>query len=101
MTNVTLSIDDAVYNKMKLHSEIKWSEFVRKIVEKRVNELEQLDKEDWDNARFLGDEKLLSESWASCQTNHQRLHTAFPQPRIQPEQVLQPPLSVATELAPY
>ena len=65
MTNITLSIDDTVYKKMRKYSEIKWSEFVRKIVEKRVNELEQLDKEDWDNARFLGDEKLLSESWAS------------------------------------
>ena len=65
MTNITLSIDDKVYKKMRKYSEIKWSEFVRKIVEKRINELEQLDKEDWENARFLGDEKLLSESWAS------------------------------------
>ncbi|PIN94583.1 hypothetical protein COU53_03000 [Candidatus Pacearchaeota archaeon CG10_big_fil_rev_8_21_14_0_10_30_48] len=65
MTNITLSIDDDVYKKMRKYSEIKWSEFVRKIVEKRVNELEQLDKEDWENARFLGDEKLLSESWVS------------------------------------
>ena len=65
MTNITLSKDDDVYKKMRKYSEIKWSEFVRKIVEKRVNELEQLDKEDWENARFLGDEKLLSESWVS------------------------------------
>ena len=50
---------------MRRYSEIKWSEFVRRIIEKRVKELEQLDGEDWDNARFLGDEKLLSESWAS------------------------------------
>ena len=65
MKNITLSIDNEVYKKMRKYSEIKWSEFVRKIVEKRINELEQLDKEDWENARFLGDEKLLSESWAS------------------------------------
>ena len=65
MTNITLSIDDDVHKKMRKYSEIKWSEFVRKIIEKRVNELEELDKEDWENARFLGDEKLLSESWAS------------------------------------
>ena len=65
MTNITLSIDDKVYKKMRKYSEIKWSEFVRKIIEKRVNELEHLDKEDWENARFLGDEKLLTESWAS------------------------------------
>ena len=65
MTNITLSIDDKIYKKMRRYSEIKWSEFVRKIIEKRVNELEQLDEKDWENARFLGDEKLLSESWAS------------------------------------
>jgi predicted CopG family antitoxin len=65
MTNITLSIDDEVYKKMRKYSEIKWSEFVRRIIEKRVNEIEELDKEDWDNARFLGDEKLLCESWAS------------------------------------
>ena len=65
MTNITLSIDDKVYKKMRRYSEIKWSEFVRKIIEKRVGELEHLDENDWDNARFLGDEKLLSESWAS------------------------------------
>ena len=65
MTNITLSIDDSIYKKMRMYSEIKWSEFVRKIIEKRINELEQLDKEDWENARFLGDEELLSESWAS------------------------------------
>lgn len=65
MTNITLSIDDEVYKKMRRYSEIKWSEFVRKCVQKRVEELEQLDKEDWENARFLGDEKLLSECWAS------------------------------------
>ncbi|KKQ76905.1 MAG: hypothetical protein US98_C0020G0009, partial [Parcubacteria group bacterium GW2011_GWC1_38_6] len=29
------------------------------------NELELVDKDDWENARFLGDEKLLSESWNS------------------------------------
>ena len=65
MTNITLSIDDKVYKKMKKYSEIKWSEFVRKIIEKRVGELEHLDENDWDNARFLGDEKLLAESWIS------------------------------------
>ena len=65
MTNITLSINDEVYKKMRKYSEIKWSEFVRKIIERRINELEQLDENDWENARFLGDEKILSESWAS------------------------------------
>ena len=65
MTNITLSIDNEVYKKMRRYSEIKWSEFVRKCVQKRVEELERLDKDDWENARFLGDERLLSESWES------------------------------------
>lgn len=65
MTNITLSIDDEVYKRMRKYSEIRWSEFVRKCVQKRIIELEQLDKGDWENARFLGDEKLLSESWTS------------------------------------
>ena len=29
------------------------------------NIYEQLDEDDWENARFLADEKLLSESWLS------------------------------------
>jgi len=65
MTNITLSIDEDVYGGMKKFSEIKWSEFVRKIIKQRVDELEELEKDDWENARFLGDEKLLSETWAS------------------------------------
>ena len=36
MTNITLSIDDEVYKRMKKYSEIKWSEFVRKAIKKRV-----------------------------------------------------------------
>jgi subtilisin family serine protease len=39
MTNITLSIDEEVYKKMRRYSEIKWSEFVRKCVQKRVEEL--------------------------------------------------------------
>ena len=42
MTNITLSIDDEVYKKMKNYSEIKWSEFVRMCIQKRVKELEML-----------------------------------------------------------
>ena len=44
MTNITLSIDDTVYGLMKKHSEIKWSEFVRRIIEIRVKELESIEK---------------------------------------------------------
>lgn len=44
MTNITLSIEDVVYGKMRKYSEIKWSEYVRKIIKKRVDELEKLGK---------------------------------------------------------
>ena len=65
MTNITLSIDDGIYKKMKKYSEIKWSEFVRKCIQKRIEELRRIEVSDWDNSKFLGDEKLLSESWLS------------------------------------
>lgn len=45
MTNITLSIDDSVYKKMRKHSEIKWSEFVRKTIKKRIEELEKIEKD--------------------------------------------------------
>ncbi len=65
MTNITLSIDDETRKQMKQHSEIKWSEFVRKAIKKRLKELEGIEntegvftmlasqevlKKDWDNA---------------------------------------------------
>ena len=65
MTNITLSIDDEVYNKMKKHSEVKWSEFVRKIIKKRIEELETLetssDKESI--LTMLASEKVLMKDW--------------------------------------
>ena len=51
MTNITLSIEDEVYKKMRNHSEIKWSEFVRKIILKRILELENL--ENWPDNTIL------------------------------------------------
>lgn len=67
MTNITLSIDNNVYKRMKKYSEIKWSEFVRMCIQKRIKELESIQnhpnsesimtmltsegvlKKDWDN----------------------------------------------------
>jgi hypothetical protein len=39
-----------------------------------VKNLNNLDKVDWENARFLGMKKLLSESWASKATMKKPLH---------------------------
>lgn len=41
VVNVTLSFPDEIYNKMKKHSEIKWTEIMRKAVIDFVEKLEQ------------------------------------------------------------
>ena len=65
MTNITLSIEDSVYNKMKKHSEIKWSEFVRKIIKKQIEELERLEKHPHKESimTMLASEEVLREDW--------------------------------------
>ena len=63
MTNITLSIDDTVYKKMRKFSEVKWSEFVRKCVQKRVEELESI------KSNIFADEKLLAGNWLSEEDN--------------------------------
>ncbi len=63
MTNITLSIDDEVYKKMRKYSEVKWSEFVRKCVQKRVEELESI------KSNIFADEKLLAQNWLSKEDN--------------------------------
>lgn len=65
MTNITLSIDDAVYNKMRRFSEIKWSEFVRKIIKKRLEELEMLEKHKSSESilTMLASEDVLKKEW--------------------------------------
>ncbi len=65
MTNITLSIDDEVYKKMRKYSEIRWSEFVRKIIKRRLDELETLRNEE-DNESILtmlASEKALKKDW--------------------------------------
>jgi predicted CopG family antitoxin len=65
MTNITLSINNLVYKKMKKYSEIKWSEFVRKAISKRVNELEFLDKNSKKESilTMLASENVLRKDW--------------------------------------
>jgi len=59
MTNITLSIDDEVYKKMRKYSEVKWSEFVRKCIQKRVEEFESI------KSNIYCDEDLLGKNWLS------------------------------------
>ncbi|HLC32999.1 MAG TPA: hypothetical protein VJJ82_04180 [Candidatus Nanoarchaeia archaeon] len=65
MTNITLSIDDSVYKKMRKHSEIKWSEFVRRAIKKRVEELEELERRPDSETilTMLASEEVLKKEW--------------------------------------
>ncbi len=41
MTNITLSVPDEVYVRMKMHKEIWWSEVVRKAITEYIGKLEE------------------------------------------------------------
>ena len=65
MTNITLSIDNEVYKKMRKYSEIRWSDFVRKLIKKRVDELEFLEKSTQKESilTMLASENVLKKDW--------------------------------------
>ena len=44
MTNLTLAIPDELHEKMKEHSEIRWSEVVRKTITEKIEDLELMEK---------------------------------------------------------
>jgi len=44
MTNMTLSIPEDLFRKMKTFREIRWSEIARQAIEKRVNDLEIMNR---------------------------------------------------------
>ncbi len=65
MTNITLSIDDEVYKKMRKYSEVRWSDFVRKLIKKRIEEMELLEKSVSKESIFtmLASENVLKKDW--------------------------------------
>jgi len=65
MTNITLSIDDEVYKGMKRYSEIKWSEFVRMCIQKRIKELELIKNHPNSDSimTMLASEEVLKKDW--------------------------------------
>jgi len=65
MTNITLSINDVVYKQMRKYSEVKWSEFVRKVIKERIRELEMLDKNKNKESilTMLASEEVLKKDW--------------------------------------
>ncbi len=44
MTNVTLALPEELHQKMKSHSEIRWSEVVRKSITEKIENLEIMDR---------------------------------------------------------
>ncbi len=65
MTNITLSIEESVYRKMRQHSEIRWSEYVRKMIKKQIEELEKLEKNPKKETimAMLASEDVLKKEW--------------------------------------
>ena len=65
MTNITLTIDDEVYKKMREYSEIKWSEFVRLCIQKRIKELDSIQNHPNSESimTMLASEKVLKKDW--------------------------------------
>ncbi|MBI2668773.1 hypothetical protein HYX14_02940 [Candidatus Woesearchaeota archaeon] len=65
MTNITLSIEDSIYKQMRTYSEIKWSEYVRKMIQKRLQELEILKKLPKNESvlTMLASEEVLKKEW--------------------------------------
>lgn len=44
MPNLTLSIPEDLHQKMKLHTEIRWSEVVRKTISRRIEDMEIMER---------------------------------------------------------
>ncbi|MFH1590711.1 MAG: hypothetical protein ABIC95_02175 [archaeon] len=44
MANITLAIPEDLHIRMRQHTEIRWSELIRKTITERIDELEMLDK---------------------------------------------------------
>lgn len=54
MANITLAIPETLHEKMKKHREIRWSEVVRLAIQKKIEDLELLEK-------LVGKSKLAAE----------------------------------------
>lgn len=44
MTNITLTVPETLHRRMKKHNELKWSVVVRSTIEKKLDDLELMDK---------------------------------------------------------
>ncbi len=44
MANITLAIPDSLHKKLRQHREIRWSEVIRQMLQKNLDQLELMDK---------------------------------------------------------
>ncbi len=44
MTNVTLAVPEELHGKMKEHSEIRWSEVIRRTISEKIADLEKVER---------------------------------------------------------
>jgi hypothetical protein len=44
MVNITLAIPDSLHKKLKEHNEIRWSEVIRQVLQKNLEQLELMDE---------------------------------------------------------
>ena len=44
MANITLAIPDSLHERIKKHNEIRWSEIIRKMLQKNLEQMELMDK---------------------------------------------------------
>ena len=70
MANVTLSINDETKKKMSRHSSIKWSNVVRSIIEKKLNDFEEAERLARKSKLTPADFKLISKKIESSSRKH-------------------------------
>ena len=63
MTNITLSIENSIHKRMREHSEIKWSEFVRKQIKKQLDELDSIKSDKESIFTMLASQEILKKDW--------------------------------------
>ena len=44
MANITLTLPEALHKKLRQHSEIRWSEVIRQVLQKNLEQLEIMDE---------------------------------------------------------
>ena len=61
MANITLSLPDEIYQKLKLHPEIRWSEIARRAIIQYLEDLELMEKLTSESRLSEADVQELSE----------------------------------------